>query len=232
VDLGLPSVKPKPAAESTGSNEETQSAGDSGTDGESGGGATAEETEGAGRTSADGDSAGSGASSNSDSSAGEKSQSTPIKDPRTVKRLLQEFKPKGAKREKVSTLVDEAQALTLNRTPLAFCFLLRSMFEVSAKAYCGDHEKAGGPKMEKSNGDDRKLVDVLRDITQHLTNNKKDIPKVKMLHGAMTELAKQDGLLSVTSMNQLVHNPTFSVLPGDVAVLFGNVFPLLRAMND
>lgn len=55
---------------------------------------------------------------------------------------------------------------------------------------------------------------------------------VKVLHGAITELAKAEGLLSVTSMNQLVHNPKFSVLSGDVAGLFGNVFPLLEAMNN
>jgi hypothetical protein len=30
----------------------------------------------------------------------------------------------------------------------------------------------------------------------------------------------------------LVHNPRFSVQAGDVAVLFGNVFPLLQAMSE
>jgi hypothetical protein len=47
----------------------------------------------------------------------------------------------------------------------------------------------------------------------------------------MTELAKTDGLLSVTSLNQLVHNPTFSVNPGDISVMFFNIFPLLSEMN-
>jgi len=54
---------------------------------------------------------------------------------------------------------------------------------------------------------------------------------VKTLHGAMTEIGKSDGILSVTSMNQLVHNPSFSVLSGDICTLFGNIYPLLEAMN-
>ena len=36
----------------------------------------------------------------------------------------------------------------------------------------------------------------------------------------------------VTSMNQLVHNQKFSIQAGDIAGLFGNVFPLLEAMNS
>jgi hypothetical protein len=52
------------------------------------------------------------------------------------------------------------------------------------------------------------------------------------LHGAMAELGRSEGFLSVTSMNQLVHHPRFSVAPSDIAVLFGNIFPLLEAMNS
>jgi hypothetical protein len=53
----------------------------------------------------------------------------------------------------------------------------------------------------------------------------------KVLHGAMAELGRSDGLLSVKSMNQLVHNPAFSVIPKDICTLFGNIYPLLEAMN-
>ena len=129
------------------------------------------------------------------------------------------------------TLRDEARKLNVADTPLAFCFVLRSMFEVSAKAYCQDHTDAGGPAFHKANGDERKLVDVLRDITKHLTKNNQDRVMVKELHGAMTELGQPDRLLSVTSMNQLIHNPRFSVQVGDVCIAVGNVFPLLEAMN-
>jgi hypothetical protein len=153
-------------------------------------------------------------------------------DPRAVRRLLKDFAPRGKKREKVVALRDEAVRLDLSHTPLAFCFVLRSMFEISVKAYCADHTSTGGPSTTKANGQDRHLVEVLRDVTKHMTGNKSDKEKVKALHGAMTEIGESEGILSVTSMNQLVHNPRFSVAPADIALLFGNVFPLLEAMNS
>jgi len=153
-------------------------------------------------------------------------------DPKAVMRTLRKFSPRGAGREKVVTLKNEMLSLKLEKAPMAFCFLLRSAFEISAKAYCDDHAANGGPACTDGAGNDRKLVEVLRDIVAHLTRNKADRERVKQLHGAMTELGKTEGVLSVTSMNQLVHNRKFSVLPGDVAVVFGNVFPLLDAMNS
>ena len=50
-------------------------------------------------------------------------------------------------------------------------------------------------------------------------------------HGAITELARPEGILSVTSLNQLVHNPSFSITEGDICTLFGNIYPLLEAIN-
>jgi hypothetical protein len=154
-----------------------------------------------------------------------------IADPKSVNKRLKSFTPRGKLREKVVTLRDEAINLDLVETPLAFCFVLRSMFEISAKAYCIDHSSAG-LTATKASGDDRALVDVLRDVTRHLTKSNVDRAMVKALHGAMTELGKPEGLLSVTSMNQLIHNPRFIVTPADVAVLFGNIFPLLEEMNS
>ncbi len=158
-----------------------------------------------------------------------KEEATSINDPKTVRALLEKFKPVGPNRQKVKTLLEEATNIKLEKTPFAFCFLLRSMFEVSAKAYCTDHA-ADGLSVTK-NGQDKALVNVLREITSHLTKKGKDKPMEKRLHGAMTELAKPDGLLSVTSMNQLIHSSHFSVLPRDIAGVFGNVFPLLQEMN-
>lgn len=153
-------------------------------------------------------------------------------DPRAVKRLFQDFQPVGKKREKLVALQHEIIALDLRRTPLAFCFVLRSMFELSAKAYCADHAASGGPSATKASGEERNLVDILRDVTAHLTKNKTDKATLKELHGAITELAKADGILSVTSMNQLIHNPRFSVTASDVAVVAANIFPLLEAMSS
>jgi hypothetical protein len=149
-----------------------------------------------------------------------------------VRRLLRAFTPRGKKREKVVALRDEAIILDLSYTPLAFCFVLRSMFEISAKAYCADHAATGGPSTTKADGREKNLVEALRDVTKHITGNNSDKEKVKALHGAMTELGRSAGILSVTSMNQLVHNPRFSVAPADIAILFGNIFPLLEEMNS
>ena len=48
----------------------------------------------------------------------------------------------------------------------------------------------------------------------------------------MTTLGTPTGLLSVTSMNQLIHNPKFTVDGTSVSTVFANVFPLLEAMNS
>jgi hypothetical protein len=172
------------------------------------------------------------APSASASSGPKKSPAPATNDPQSVMNALKIFVPLGPNRQKVTTLLNEAKKLKLSENPIAFCFILRSMFEISAKAYCEDHKVSSSLKYKKANGDDKNLADVLGDITKHLTNNQTNKDAVKMLHGAMVELGKKDGFLSVTSMNQLVHNPTFSVTASDVSSLFNNVFPLLHAMNQ
>ncbi|MBN8688625.1 MAG: hypothetical protein J0M10_16520 [Chitinophagales bacterium] len=153
-------------------------------------------------------------------------------DPKHVANLLKLFSPKGNNRQKVVTLRDELKKIKIPDTPIAFCFILRSMFEISAKAYCADHNipmtepsKVNQPVKEKP------LAKLLREITKNLTNNNQNKAQVKILHGALTEIDKSTGILSVTSMNNLVHNPAFSVQPSDISILFGNIYPLLEAMN-
>lgn len=158
-----------------------------------------------------------------------KTKAVPITDSRAVKRALRDFHPKGKNREKLVTLLNEARGLSLRVFPHSFCFLLRSMFELSAKAYCKDHAATGGPSATKAGGEDKNLVDVLRDVTNHLTKNNQ--ASIKPLHGPMAELAKPNGFLSVTSMNQLIHNPKFSIDETHICTLFFNIFPLLEAMN-
>lgn len=176
-----------------------------------------------------GGSSGKGAGSSGGGNGG-KTKSPSIRDPKAVIRQLKEFSPTGKHREKVVALLNEARLLKLNLHPHAFCFVLRSMFEISAKAYCRDHH-AAGLSVTKPSGEDKHLANVLREITEHLTKKNTDKAKVKLLHGAMTELGKADGLLSVTSMNQLVHSPTFSISESDISILFFHIFPLLQEMN-
>lgn len=194
-------------------------AGDSGTGGKGDG-------KGKGAAAGTGQGAGAGATNGKP-----KERAIPLEDPRSVARALKKFIPRGANREKVVSLLIEIRKLKLDTNPIAFCFLFRSMFEIAAKAYCKDHA-ADGLTSVKPDGNDRSLVDVLRDITTHLTNNKKDREATRRLHGAMVELGRPEGILSVTSMNQLVHNPKFAQQERDIAILFASVFPLLEAMCE
>ncbi|HMK20565.1 MAG TPA: hypothetical protein VK492_20330 [Chitinophagaceae bacterium] len=155
-----------------------------------------------------------------------------INDPKHVANLLKKFSPKGNNRQKVVTLRDEIKEIKIANTPIAFCFLLRSMFEISAKAYCADHGiSLTKPPKKGKDPQSKTLAELLAEITKHLTNNNKNGALVKVLHGALTEIHKATGILSVTSMNNLVHNPAFSVQPSDICILFGNIYPLLEAMN-
>ena len=153
-------------------------------------------------------------------------------DERSVKRSLRTLKLPGNHRSKIETLRKEILNLKLKDNPIAFCFLLRSMFELSAKAYCIDNQKdPNAPKNTKPNGYDKQLSEILRDIVAHLSQNGKDIQMVKVLHGAVTEIEKKSGILSVTSMNHLVHNSSFTIIPSDIPPIFSNIFPLLEQMN-
>ncbi len=150
-----------------------------------------------------------------------------INNPKYVAAQLKKFSPRGNNRQKVVALREELKKLKINDNPIAFCLILRSIFEISAKVYAQEKSIS----LTKSGGKEKKLAELLRDITNDLTNNNANIAMVKILHGAMTEIAKTDGLLSITSMNQLVHNTTFSIVPQDICTLFGNIYPLLESMN-
>lgn len=156
-------------------------------------------------------------------------QAYAINDPRSVKAILKKFAPTGT-RSKVVTLRNEMHDLNIKKNPIAFCFLLRSIFEISAKNYCVDN----GISTVRVNGGksyDFTLQETLKAAYNHLTNSGTNTAIVKNLHGAYTELSKTNGILSVTSLNRLVHDPTFSIIPSDICIVFGNVYPLLEYMN-
>jgi hypothetical protein len=170
-------------------------------------------------------SGGSGNSSNSNT--GNKApKASATNTQRHVRALLRKFHPRG-NRPKVVTLKKELLKLSIKDNPIAFCFILRSMFEISAKSYCDDNTIN---KVAK-NGNDKNLKSLLTEVTNHLTNGKKNKGMTKTLHGALNEITNPNRILSVTSMNQLVHSQNFSVQPNDICTLFSNIYPLLEAMN-
>jgi hypothetical protein len=155
-------------------------------------------------------------------------KAAPLNDPKSVKKVLSKYAPRGSDQAKLATLVKELKDLNIDKTPHAFCFVLRSIFEIGAKQYASVYQI---PLM-KSGGKDKTLLDLLRDASTHLTAGKPPMdPLVKRLHGGLQELANPHGFLSITSLNQLVHNPKFSAKPGDICVVFHNVFPFLEELT-
>lgn len=221
-------TNPGTGGTSTGAGSSTDSSGTSGT--RTGGTGTNPGTGSSGT----GAGSGTGSSGTGGTGAGSSTPAFNTRDPKAVIQTLKQLTPSGVNRQKVVALRDEAMKLKIEQTPLAFCFVLRSLFEISAKAYCQDRPTVASLSLLKSDGNEKSLVDLLRAITQNLTTDaagKRIKPMEKKLHGAMTEIAKTDGLLSVTSMNQLVHNPSFSLTIPDICTTFGNIYPLLEAMN-
>ena len=102
-----------------------------------------------------------GGSGTSGSSTSSKPMAKASNDPKSVSKKLKAFKPRGENREKLVTLLGETNRLKLDKHPHSFCFLLRSMFEISAKAYCTDYESSGGPSYLKNDGTNKSLVAIL-----------------------------------------------------------------------
>jgi Txe/YoeB family toxin of Txe-Axe toxin-antitoxin module len=221
-NYGLP---PLPEAAPTGSS--SGSAGNTGT--AAAGGAVGGANNGSSANSSD--QTGTGANAQANAGLGGKPAAAPLNSQASIMKALGKLKIVGANRDKVVTLRDEARRLKLEKNPLAFCFLLRSMFEISAKAYCKDQEGAGCPKSTRPDGSDRPLASVLRDIAEYIKKSNPGKEMERQLHGAMTELGASDRLLSVDSMNQLVHNPSFTTDLNSICTVFHKILPFLQIMN-
>lgn len=151
-------------------------------------------------------------------------------DQRSVRRALRNFKPHGKDNEKVVTIRDEMLQLDIAKNPLAFCFLLRSMIEISLKSY-----DSGNPGIinlvEKNNAKkDRPLKEIIKDAIVFF--EKADGSNLKKLYPAKMTLSNDDSVMSVTSLNQLIHNPKFSLSSVDICIGFHNIFPLIELLNS
>jgi hypothetical protein len=150
-----------------------------------------------------------------------------LEDKRSVQRVLRNFHPGGKHREKLVTLIEEARLLNLDQNKYAFCFILRSMFELSVKAYAKDHKSANIKLMDGSS--ERPLRKLLGDIANHMMQGNPEVQKA--VKPAFVELSNSKSILSVDSLNQLVHHPNHSITTAELCVVFHRVFPLLQAMN-
>lgn len=163
------------------------------------------------------------------------SRAVPVADPRGVRRALRGLLIHGEGRGKLETLRLEMQSLDITRTPMTFCIALRTLFELSARAYCRDHRGHQLLRLTKTNGKDKSLTELLKDVIKHLVDSQPSSEAKQAmrnrLHGASTELARRDSLLSITSLNQVVHNDSFSITATDISSRFGNVLPALEELN-
>jgi hypothetical protein len=161
----------------------------------------------------------------------DKTVAVPMDDERSMRRKLKALKIHGPNRDKIQSLKIELGKLKLKDHPMAICFLLRSVFELSAKAYCEDHKADGLASYNQAKSRDKVLVTLLGELVSHMTQSGVDKEMDRKLSGAMAELGKQDGLLSTMAMNQLVHNLNYVILPSEIPLIFGRIFPLLEQLN-
>lgn len=168
--------------------------------------------------------------SNGEGAGGKKKRkvaAVPLEDPRAIKRALKKLKIYGTNSEKIESIRIEAHKLNLDAHPTAFFFLLRSLFELSAKAYAVQNSIS-----LVDNGKELPLAKSLKKIVNHLTQQGQDEQMKKKLQGAMEELGTNNSILSITAMNQLVHNLRYVSDPAQIPVAFARVFPLLEEMNQ
>jgi len=85
------------------------------------------------------------------------------------------------------------------------------MFRNFGKGVLHDY-RADRLSVTKSDGSDKFLEDVLRDITKAPDKKQDGQSYDQSATWSHAEIAKKEGFLSVTSMNQLVHNPRFTVI--------------------
>lgn len=215
LDYGFTPIQPEQDEDGQDSSSQGEQSGQTGSTSGSGGSAGAN----------NGQTNDNGSGNGRDSSGTKKNKANATNDSRQVKTQLRKLSPTG-NRPKVVTLKNELLALKIADNPIAFCFLLRSILEISAKAYC---EEKTIPTTNK--GKEKTLQELINAAYNHLTSNGTNKGMVRALHGAQVEITNSNRVLSVTSLNQLVHNPTFSLTEKDICTMFSNVYPILEAIN-
>lgn len=164
--------------------------------------------------------------------AGRAVKTLSLSDPKSVRRELRKFAPKGKSSSKVVDLLNEAKKLKLEETPISFCFVLRSMFELSVLDYCsanGIAFKTTDPKTGKTK--EKSLADLLVAAGTQISSGTKDKTLASAIKTAVSEIKHRDSVLSVPVMNALVHSATFTITPPQIVSGFHKIFPLLVALN-
>ena len=169
----------------------------------------------------------------------------PVDDPRSVTSYLRGLTLVGAGREKAETIRVEMINLNIKKTPLAFGLLLRSFIELMAKTYVRARPALGIPVNDGIN--ERSLRDILDDIVAHVAPDPDPMPKTtkdeksrkaaarnkhKEWRDVLNTLAEPTNVLSVMSMNGLVHHHTYTVRYDVLCREFHNIKSLIEELNS
>jgi len=151
----------------------------------------------------------------------------------SVASILRNFHPRVTGSEKLVTLSGELKTLNLNKCPHAFCYLLRSMFEISAKLYIERNRKRSQLRTHDEDGKELSLKDKLNQVIKHMVkfNPRDDDMLKKRLYSAQSVINDKFSILSVRSLNELVHNTHFITSADHIRSVLHNVMPLLEEMN-
>jgi hypothetical protein len=154
----------------------------------------------------------------------------PLSDPKSVRKKLKRFAPKGKSSSKVVDLLLEANQLKLEKTPICFCFLLRSMFEISVRDFCSAN-KLPFAKTKKGQAKDKSLAELLDDEGKRILSTTTDKVTISEIKTAISEIKNPHSVLSISTMNALVHSSTFTITPAHIIAGFHKIFPLLVELN-
>lgn len=155
----------------------------------------------------------------------------PLSNPRSVKRELNRFAPTGKASSKVVDLLFEMKKLQIGKTPICFGLLLRSMFDVSVTAYFTKHRLPTFRVTPKGDRKEKSLGELLVEASKHLQAATTDRGIIGDLRTAQAEINAPHGLLTIPTMNGLVHSGTAIVTEAQAVAGFHKIFPLLVHLN-
>lgn len=157
---------------------------------------------------------------------------------KTFRNALKTLVPRGHGREKIVTLRDESLTLDIRRTPNVFVFVLRSIIEISATVYAGEHgiEIKKRDRNGNLSGERKELKALLQDIKNHLCSNDeywKQASNKTSLEDSLRHLTSGNmSLLSISDMHNTVHSTTGIASADLIYAELPHILPLLKAMNN
>jgi hypothetical protein len=160
------------------------------------------------------------------------------KNTKTFRNALKALVPRGHGREKIVTLRDESLTLDIKKTPNVFVFVLRSIIEISATVYAGEHgiEIKKRDKNGTLSGERKELKALLQDIKIHLCSNDeywKQASNKTSLDDSLRHLTSGNmSLLSITDMHNTVHSTTGLASADLIYAELPHILPLIKAMNN